>query len=82
MPAIRILLGIPAGNGGVERIFGKAKAVLGPHRLLNRLACLYLRVNAPQLQMEGYPSRALDGSDDELFWELICCDDSDDAMEG
>ena len=55
MPAIRIFLSIPAGNGGLERIFGSARGMLTPQRKLKQLGTLYLKTDAGQLGLEGYP---------------------------
>ena len=87
MPGVRILLSLPAGNGGVERFFGKAKWLLSAHRLLNQLTCLYLRVNCPQLGVEGYPQdpeeQDEDADDDvEICIDLLGDDESDDGEAG
>jgi hypothetical protein len=58
MKAINFLIGLPAGNGDVERIFGKCKSVFTPQRKQCSLNNVLLNVNAPQLNMNGYPTMA------------------------
>lgn len=55
VPGVRFLLGLPSGNAPLERIFGQAKSILAALRVENQLATLYLKTNAPALQMSGYP---------------------------
>ena len=82
IPGVRLLLSLVAGNGQLERLFGKAKAILSSHRLTNALGTLFLWANAAKLGLEGYARRALanpgqGGADDEyvLFYE--CADDKE-----
>ncbi len=53
-PATRIVLSWSAGNGMLERCFGKRKQTLTPHRHGNNLNQVLLAINAPQLHLPGY----------------------------
>jgi hypothetical protein len=60
VPAVRLLLALPAGNGTLERRFGGYRGSLTPQRLAGLAQAsqpkrLFIRSNAPQLGIAGYP---------------------------
>ena len=72
LPGVRILLGLSAGNGALERLFGQARYLLTPQRLNNDLSALLLKANAPQLGLPGYakPTAAVALDDAEIDDDL------------
>ena len=54
VPGVRSILGWPAGNPDVERLFGKSSETLTPFRKQNPLHVVLLRQNAIQLGLFGY----------------------------
>ena len=72
-PFARLLLSIPAGNGALERHFGRLQELFNnPQRLLSLGQHVLLSVNGPSLQMEGYEKQIqeLEEDPDELLWEI------------
>lgn len=55
LPGLEFLLGLPAGNGELERFFGKAKSVvMDLRRHSTNFEALSLYFNAPCLRLPGY----------------------------
>ena len=77
VPGVRSILGWPAGNPDVERLFGKSFETLTPFRKQNPLHVVLLRQNAIQLGLFGY--YAVEEVEEE---DGVECDHGEDDESG
>ena len=77
MLGVRFILGLSAGNGEVERAFGKSRATFTALRKMNRLGIATLKCNAGRMGIAGYACP--DGSSISMGEKFE--DDEDDCVD-